>query len=43
MDIVIVAQYLDNLEHLEMSNGRFVYLARMLAKKNKVEIVTTTF
>lgn len=43
MDIVIVAQYLSDLEHLETTNGRFIYLAEMLAEENQVEIVTTTF
>ena len=43
MDIVIVAQYLGNLEHLETSNGRFVYLGSMLSERNEVEIITTTF
>ncbi len=43
MDIVIVAQYLGDLECLENTNGRFVYLGNMLSKDNNVEIVTTTF
>lgn len=43
MDIVIVAQYLCDLDHLDESNGRFVYLAKLLAKKHNVEIITTTF
>ncbi len=43
MDIVIVAQYLGDLEHLEKTNGRFMYLGGMLSEKNEVEIVTTTF
>lgn len=43
MDIVIVAQYLGNLEHLETTNNRFVYLGSMLSEKNEVEIITTTF
>lgn len=45
MDIVIIAQYLSDLEHLEMTNGRFIYLAQMLKEKeeNNVEIITTTF
>ncbi len=43
MDIVIIAQYLGDLEHLETTNGRFIYLAKMLAERNKVEIITTTF
>lgn len=43
MDIVIVAQYLGDLEHLKTTNGRFTYLGRMLAENNNVEIITTTF
>lgn len=43
MDIVIVAQYLGDLEHLETTNGRFIYLSGMLTEENEVEIVTTTF
>lgn len=43
MDIVIVAQYLGDIEQLKTTNGRFIYLAKMLSKKNNVEIVTTTF
>lgn len=43
MDIVIVAQYLCDLDHLDESNGRFVYLAKLLAEKHAVEIITTTF
>lgn len=30
MDIVIIAQYLSDLEHLEKTNGRFIYLAQLL-------------
>lgn len=43
MDIVIVAQYLCDLDHLDESNGRFIYLAKLLAEKHNVEVVTTTF
>ncbi|EOS25699.1 hypothetical protein C806_01826 [Lachnospiraceae bacterium 3-1] len=43
MDIVIIAQYLGDLEHLETTNGRFIYLAKMLSEQNNVEIITTTF
>lgn len=45
MDIVIIAQYLSDLEHLEKTNGRFIYLAQLLKENpdNRVEIVTTSF
>lgn len=43
MDIVIVAQYLGDLDCLEKTNGRFIYLGSMLSKDNEVEIITTTF
>lgn len=45
MDIVIVAQYLRNIENLKENNSRFVYLAKLLCSesKNKVEIVTSDF
>lgn len=43
MDIVIIAQYLGDLERIAASNGRFVYLASMLSERNEVEIITTTF
>lgn len=45
MDIVIVAQYLRDIENLDGNNSRFVYISKMLAKnnKNKVEIVTSDF
>lgn len=43
MDIVIVAQYLGDLEHLDESNGRFIYLAKLLAEKHEVEIITSSF
>lgn len=43
MDIVIIAQYIGDLEHLEKTNGRFIYLGGMLSEENEVEILTTTF
>lgn len=45
MDIVIVAQYLRNIEYFEGNNSRFVYLAKMLNKEgpHHVEIITSDF
>lgn len=44
MDIVIVAQYLRDIENLEGNNSRFVYLAKMLRDSQcKVEIITSNF
>lgn len=43
MDIVIVSQYLRNIETFEGNNSRFVYLAKMLKDKNDVEIITSDF
>lgn len=45
MDIVIVSQYLRNIENLNGNNSRFVYLAKMLSEDvgNQVEIITSTF
>ncbi len=43
MDIVIVANFIGNIDRLETENGRFVYLAKELVKENKVEIITSTF
>ena len=43
MDIVVISQYLRNIDDFENNNSRFVYLAKMLAEKNKVEIVTSDF
>lgn len=45
MDIVIVSQYLRNIEDLNNNNSRFVYLAKLLAKnkKNNIEIITSDF
>lgn len=34
MDIVIVAQYLRNIEDFEGNNSRFVYLAKMLINRD---------
>lgn len=43
MDIVIVAQFLGDIENTENDNNRFVYLGNLLSKKNDVEIITTDF
>lgn len=44
MDIVIVAQYLRDIEKFEENNSRFVYLAKMLRyKQHNVEIITSDF
>ncbi len=44
MDIVIVSQYLRNIENFEGNNSRFVYLAKLLeGKHHDVEIVTSDF
>ena len=43
MDIVIISQYLRNIENFEDNNSRFVYLAKMLAENNNVEIITSDF
>lgn len=45
MDIVIVSQYLRNIECFESNNSRFVYLAKLFAKsdENNVEIITSDF
>lgn len=45
MDIVIVSQYLRNIEKLDGNNSRFIYLANLLASNRdvKVEIVTSDF
>lgn len=45
MDIVIVSQYLRDIESFEHNNSRFVYLAKLLAQNpmNKVEIITSDF
>ena len=44
MDIVIISQYLRNIENLEGNNSRFIYLANMLSQRNnQVEIITSKF
>ncbi len=45
MDIVIVAQYLRDIEDFSGNNSRFVYLAKLLTQniENKVEIITSDF
>jgi glycosyltransferase involved in cell wall biosynthesis len=44
MDIVIVAQYLRDIENFDENNSRFVYLAKMLRdRQHTVEIVTSDF
>lgn len=45
MDIVIISQYLRDIENFEGNNSRFVYLAKLLSGdlNNRVEIVTSDF
>lgn len=45
MDIVIVAQYLRDIEDFKDNNSRFVYLAKLLIQnsENKIEIITSDF
>lgn len=45
MNIVILSQYLRNIENFGSNNSRFVYLAKLLAndEKNEVEIITSDF
>lgn len=43
MDILMVAQYFGDIEQLDQSNNRFVYLAELLAKDFRVEVLTTSF
>lgn len=45
MDIVIVSQYLGDIESFESNNSRFVYIAKLFAKsdENNVEIITSDF
>lgn len=45
MDVVIIAQYLRNIEELKGNNSRFIYLANLLSKKENVtvEIITSNF
>ena len=39
----MVAQYFGNIEQLDQSNNRFVYLAQLLAEQYSVEVLTTSF
>ena len=45
MDIVIISQYLSNIECLEDNNSRFLYLANLLRNCDdcEVELITSTF
>lgn len=44
MDIVIVAQYLRDIEQLEGNNSRFLYLANLLSNsEHSVEVITSAF
>ena len=45
MDIVIVSQYLRDIENFEENNSRFVYLAKLLCRdtNNHVELITSDF
>ena len=45
MDILIISQYISNIENLTGINSRFVYLATLLAQDegNSVEILTSNF
>lgn len=43
MDIVIVSQYLRNIEDFDGNNSRFVYLAKLLEGAHDVEIITSDF
>lgn len=45
MDIVIVSQYLRDIECFKSNNSRFVYIAKLLvmSKNNNVEIITSDF
>lgn len=45
MDIVIISQYLRNIECFDGNNSRFVYIAKLLARseENKIEIITSDF
>ena len=43
MDIVIVCQYLSDIEDFSSNNNRFVYLAKLLSTTNRIEIVTSDF
>lgn len=45
MDIVIISQYLRNIENFDENNSRFVYLAKLLTENNdnEIEIITSDF
>lgn len=43
MDIVLIAQYLRNIDDFTDNNSRFVYLAKLLKKSHEVEIITSDF
>lgn len=43
IDVIIIAQYMRNIEELSSNNSRFLYLAHMLAKEYQVEIITSDF
>lgn len=45
MDVVIIAQYLRNIEELKGNNSRFIYLANLLSEEENVhvEIITSDF
>lgn len=45
MDVIIVSQYLRDIENFDDNNSRFVYLSKLLAEnsENKVEIITSDF
>lgn len=43
MDIVIITEHLRNIDDFSVNNSRFVYLARLLSKNHKVEIITSDF
>ena len=45
MDIVIISQYLFDIENFDSNNSRFVYLAKLLSENpnNEIEIVTSDY
>ena len=43
MDVLLVAHFFGSIEQLDQSNNRFVYLAKLLAKQFRVEVLTTSF
>ena len=45
MNIVIISQYLRDIENFDGNNNRFVYIAKLLAqnKSHSVEIITSNF